>query len=83
MFYEMATGRRPFQGDSNISTLASILKETPPARPPCQKTLDPGVLPLHGVPGALPLVRRPERASEDSDLVCLGPKNAGVHAIKA
>ncbi len=31
MFYEMATGRRPFQGDSNISTLASILKETPPS----------------------------------------------------
>ena len=25
VFYEMATGRRPFQGDSNISTLASIL----------------------------------------------------------
>jgi serine/threonine protein kinase/Flp pilus assembly protein TadD len=30
IFYEMITGRRPFQGDSNMSTLTSILRDTPP-----------------------------------------------------
>ncbi|MEE9268984.1 MAG: protein kinase [Candidatus Krumholzibacteria bacterium] len=30
LFYEMATGRRPFGGDTNISTISSILKDTPP-----------------------------------------------------
>jgi TolB-like protein/tetratricopeptide (TPR) repeat protein len=30
IFYEMATGQRPFQGDTTISILSSILKDTPP-----------------------------------------------------
>jgi serine/threonine protein kinase len=30
VLYEMATGRRPFQGDTTISTISSILKDTPP-----------------------------------------------------
>jgi serine/threonine protein kinase len=29
--YEMATGRRPFVGDSAMSTIASLLKDTPPS----------------------------------------------------
>jgi serine/threonine protein kinase len=29
MLYEMATGDRPFKGDSSVSVLASILKDTP------------------------------------------------------
>ena len=29
VLYEMATGRRPFQGDTAISTISSILKDTP------------------------------------------------------
>jgi eukaryotic-like serine/threonine-protein kinase len=31
MLYEMATGERPFKGDSNVSTLSSILRDTPRA----------------------------------------------------
>ncbi len=31
VLYEMATGRRPFQGKTNISTLSAILKEEPPS----------------------------------------------------
>ncbi|HET6372287.1 MAG TPA: protein kinase, partial [Candidatus Polarisedimenticolia bacterium] len=34
VLYEMATGRRPFRGDTPISTISSILKDTPP--PPHQ-----------------------------------------------
>jgi serine/threonine protein kinase/tetratricopeptide (TPR) repeat protein len=30
ILYEMATGRKPFQGDTTISTISSILKDTPP-----------------------------------------------------
>jgi serine/threonine-protein kinase len=30
ILYEMATGQRPFRGDSSISTLSSILKDSPP-----------------------------------------------------
>ena len=30
VLYQMATGRRPFQGDTAISTLSAILKVTPP-----------------------------------------------------
>jgi serine/threonine protein kinase/Tol biopolymer transport system component len=29
VLYEMATGRRPFTGETNLSTLSSILKDTP------------------------------------------------------
>jgi eukaryotic-like serine/threonine-protein kinase len=30
VIYEMASGRRPFEGDSSISVISSILKDTPP-----------------------------------------------------
>jgi len=30
VLYEMLTGRRPFQGDSNLSTLMAILRDAPP-----------------------------------------------------
>ena len=30
MLFEMATGRRPFNGDSSISVITSILRDTPP-----------------------------------------------------
>src|SRR5262249_17498261 len=41
MLYEMATGQRPFRGDSQASVLASILREDP--RPPSE--LRPDVAP--------------------------------------
>jgi eukaryotic-like serine/threonine-protein kinase len=31
ILYEMATGQRPFSGDTNVTMLSSILKDTPPA----------------------------------------------------
>ncbi len=31
ILYEMATGERPFQGDTTISVLSSIVKDTPPS----------------------------------------------------
>jgi Tol biopolymer transport system component/predicted Ser/Thr protein kinase len=42
VLYEMATGRRPFQGDTAISTLSAILRDTPV--PPNQINTS---LPLH------------------------------------
>jgi eukaryotic-like serine/threonine-protein kinase len=30
VLYEMATGRRPFQGDNSVSVLSAILRDTPP-----------------------------------------------------
>ncbi len=30
ILYEMATGQRPFKGDTNVTVLSSILKDTPP-----------------------------------------------------
>jgi eukaryotic-like serine/threonine-protein kinase len=30
VLFEMATGHRPFSGDSNVSVLSSVLKDTPP-----------------------------------------------------
>ena len=31
VLYEMATGRRPFQGDNSVSILTAILRDTPPS----------------------------------------------------
>ena len=31
ILYEMATGERPFKGDTTASMLSSILKDTPPS----------------------------------------------------
>jgi len=31
LLYEMATGKRPFKGDTNVSVLSAILKDTPPS----------------------------------------------------
>lgn len=31
VLYEMATGRRPFQGDTPVSTISAILKDSPPS----------------------------------------------------
>jgi serine/threonine protein kinase/tetratricopeptide (TPR) repeat protein len=39
MLYEMATGVRPFQGDTNISTISSILKDTPASVSEIKQTL--------------------------------------------
>ena len=30
LLYEMASGRRPFEGDTHISTITSVLRDTPP-----------------------------------------------------
>ena len=30
LLYEMASGRRPFEGDTQISTITSVLRDTPP-----------------------------------------------------
>lgn len=39
VFYEMLTGRRPFAGDSNASTISSILRDTPPPVTEIRQTL--------------------------------------------
>ena len=63
VLYEMATGQRPFKGATSISTISSILKDTPP--------------PLHQVNAALPadlgrivrrcLMKEPERRYQSTD----------------
>jgi len=39
VFYEMLTGRRPFAGDSNASTISSILRDNPPSVTEIKETL--------------------------------------------
>jgi serine/threonine protein kinase len=39
MMYEMATGERPFKGDTPVSTLTSILRDSPPAVTEVKHTL--------------------------------------------
>lgn len=63
VLYEMATGRRPFHGDTAISTISSILKDTP--------------TPPHQVNAALPeefgrivrrcLAKQPDRRYQSTD----------------
>lgn len=38
-FYEMATGEKPFKGETRISTISSILKDTPPSITELKSTL--------------------------------------------
>jgi len=39
ILYEMATGQRPFKGNSNVTVLSSILKDTPPSVIELNRTL--------------------------------------------
>jgi Tol biopolymer transport system component len=39
ILYEMATGQRPFKGDTNVTVLSSILKDTPPSVVDLNRTL--------------------------------------------
>jgi len=39
IFFEMTTGRRPFEGDSSMSTLTAILRDTPPVVTELRKLL--------------------------------------------
>ena len=41
MLYEMATGQRPFQGDTSLSVLSSVLKDTPRSASDLNPTLPP------------------------------------------
>lgn len=43
VFYEMITGRRPFQGDSRASTISSILRDTPTPVTELKRALPPHV----------------------------------------
>ncbi len=39
VFYEMATGQRPFKGDTNLSIMSSILRDTPSSVTDIKRTL--------------------------------------------
>jgi Tol biopolymer transport system component len=39
ILYEMATGQRPFNGDTNVTVLSSILKDTPPSVTDINRTM--------------------------------------------
>lgn len=43
MLHEMATGERPFKGDTDISVISSILKETPSSITDVKPALPPGL----------------------------------------
>jgi serine/threonine protein kinase len=43
ILYEMATGKRPFEGDTPISTITAILSETPPATRSIRDSLPPSL----------------------------------------
>jgi predicted esterase len=43
VLYEMLTGRRPFEGASELSLLSSILRDTPPRLRSLQPEVEPGV----------------------------------------
>jgi Tol biopolymer transport system component len=57
VLYEMATGLRPFTGDSAASTLSAILRDTPPS----VTELNPALPPLLGRIVRRCLVKDPER----------------------
>ena len=43
VLYEMATGKRPFDGDTPISTITAILDETPPSASSLRDSLSPSI----------------------------------------
>lgn len=43
MLHELGTGQRPFTGDTNVSVISSILKDTPPAITDVNPSLPPGL----------------------------------------
>ena len=63
ILYEMATGRRPFQGDTPISTISSILKDTPP---PLQQ-VNPSIPPQLSRVVKRCLAKEPERRFQSTD----------------
>jgi len=66
VLYEMATGRRPFQGDTAISTISSILKDTPPAPQQVNTALPPQL----GRIVRRCLSKEPERGYQSTDDLC-------------
>jgi Tol biopolymer transport system component/predicted Ser/Thr protein kinase len=63
VLYELATGRRPFQGDTAISTISSILKDTPPPPQQINTTLPPQL----GRIVRRCLAKEPERRYQSTD----------------
>ena len=57
VLYEMLTGRRPFQGESQLSTMAAILRDTPQP----EVTVRPG-LPLNSAASCSAASKKPGRA---------------------
>jgi Tol biopolymer transport system component len=62
VLYEMATGLRPFTGDSAASTLSAILRDTPPS----VTELNPALPPLLGRIIRRCLVKDPERRFQNA-----------------
>ncbi len=63
VLYEMATGRKPFQGDTAISTISSILKDTPTPPQQVNNSLPPEL----GRIIKRCLVKEPERRYQSTD----------------
>ena len=78
ILYEMATGQRPFKGDTHMSTLSAIIKDTPKPiaevrpRPAARAGQDHRSLPGQGRRGPLPVgqgsAQRSARAQERADV---------------
>jgi Tol biopolymer transport system component/predicted Ser/Thr protein kinase len=66
VLYEMATGRRPFQGGTAISTISSILKDTPPS----PQQINTAVPPQLGRIVRRCLSKEPERRYQSTDDLC-------------
>jgi Tol biopolymer transport system component len=63
VLYEMGTGRRPFQGETSISTISAILKDTPP--PPQQ--INTSLPPHFGRIVRRCLAKEPERRYQSTE----------------
>jgi serine/threonine protein kinase/Tol biopolymer transport system component len=64
MLYEMATGRRPFAGDSSASVISAILRDTPPPVDLERKDLPPQLVRILGRCLEKDPERRPQSAAE-------------------